>query len=61
MPWYNGKLLHYDYVALRLANSERKITELEQKIALLEAGSREAVLELARQRGTISASMEHSD
>lgn len=55
MPWFAGKPLHYDTVAARLWASELQIEALQKKIELLEAGSAEMVLELARQRGTITA------
>lgn len=54
-PWFKGHILHYDYVAARLLASELKIEELEQTVALLRKGCEESALELARQRGTISA------
>lgn len=57
-PWFKGKPLHYDTVAARLWASELQIEAFQKKIDLLEAGSAEMVLELARQRGTITALQE---
>jgi len=54
-PWFKGHILHYDYVAARLWASELKIEELEQTVALLKKGCEESVLEIASQRGTITA------
>ena len=35
MPFFNGKILHYDDVAARLAYAEQKIKDLQQANALL--------------------------
>lgn len=47
MPYFNGRLMHYDCVAARLAASERRIEELEKIAHLLDKKAQDATFEPA--------------